>query len=92
MAALWSASILMKPELKASIKRFALELVVYSLLVAGYYMLVLHFLGGVLADIYFHERRVYAALALGLIVAQGFVLEILTRFLLSWVGPRRESE
>ena len=82
----------MKPELKASIKRFALELVVYSLLVAGYYLLVLHLLGGVLADIYFHERRVYAALALGLIVAQGFVLEILTRFLLSWMGPRRESE
>ncbi len=87
-----SASILMKPELKASIKRFALELVVYSLLVAGYYLVVLHLLGGLLADIYSHERRVYAALALGLIVAQGFVLEILTRFLLSWMGPRRESE
>jgi len=87
-----SASILMKPELKESIKRFALELVVYSLLVAGYYLLVLHLLGGLLADIYSHERRVYAALALGLIVAQGFVLEILTRFLLSWMGPRRESE
>jgi hypothetical protein len=82
----------MKPELKASIRRFALELVVYSLLVAGYYLLVLHFLGGGLADLYLHERRTYAALALGLIVAQGFVLEILTRFLLSWVGPRRDSE
>jgi hypothetical protein len=82
----------MKPELKASIKRFTLELVVYSLLVAGYYLLVLHLLGSVLADIYLHERRVYAALALGLIVAQGLVLEILTRFLLSWMGPRRESE
>lgn len=82
----------MKPELKESIKRFALELAVYSVLVAGYYFLVLHLLGGVLADIYFHERRVYAALALGLIVAQGFLLEILTRLLLSWMEPRRESE
>jgi len=92
MAALLSAAIPMKPELKASIKRYALELVVYSLLVAGYYLLVLHLLGGLLADIYFHERKVYAALALGLIVAQGFVLEILTRFILSWMEPRRESE
>jgi hypothetical protein len=82
----------MKPELKASIKRFALELVVYSLLVAGYFLLVLHLLGGPLADLYVHERKVYAALALGLIVAQGLVLEILTRVLLSWMGPRRESE
>ena len=82
----------MKPELKASIKRFALELVVYSLLVAGYFLLVLRLLGGGLADLYEHERKVYAALALGLIVAQGLVLEILTRVLLSWMGRRRESE
>ena len=81
----------MKPELKASIRRFALELVVYSLLVAGYYLLVLRFLGGVLADVYLHERKTYAALTLGLIVAQGLVLEILTRFLLSWMGQGRDS-
>jgi hypothetical protein len=56
--------------------------------VTGYYLLVLHFLGDGLKEIYQYDRRYYAGLALVLIIGQGFVLEVLTRQLLSWIQPR----
>ncbi len=82
----------MKPDLKASLQRYALELVLYAVLVTVYYFLVLHFLGHGLENLYRHQRKLYAGLALGLIVGQGLVLEILTRFLLSWISAREEAE
>jgi len=82
----------MKPELKGTIQTIALEVVLYGLLVGAYYLLVLHLLGNFLEQTYKDSRQTYAALALGLIIAQGLVLEILTRFLLSWMTPRKEDE
>ena len=82
----------MKPDLKATIQRFALELVVYTLLLTGYYFLVLHLLGHRLETLYVDQRKLYAVLALALIVAQGLLLEVLTRFLLGWITPRGEAE
>jgi len=72
-----------------SLRLFVLELLLYAALVAGYYLLVLHFLGTGLKELYDHHRRLYAGLALGLIVGQGFVLEVFTRVLLSWIEPRQ---
>ncbi len=71
---------------------FLIELVVYALLVLGYFFLVLHFLGDWLYHLFEHDRRWYAAAALGLIVFQGIALEALTRGLLSLVKPREEEE
>jgi hypothetical protein len=82
----------MKPELKASFQRYAIELVLYAILVAAYYFLVLHFIGDALLDIYRYQRKLYAGLALGLIVGQGVLLEILTRFLLGLISVPREEE
>jgi hypothetical protein len=79
----------MKRDFKASLPQLALELVVYAVLVTAYYLCVLHFLGNGLADLYQHRRQLYAGLALGLIVTQGLLLEILTRFLLNWIDRRR---
>jgi hypothetical protein len=73
-----------------SLKLFVLELLLYAALVAGYYLLVLHFLGSGLKDLFDHHRRLYASLALGLIIGQGFLLEVLTRVLLSWIEPRTD--
>ena len=80
----------MKPEFKSALKSYAVEAVIYSALVAGYYFLVLHFLGNWLYRMFVTDRRDYAALALGLIIGQGFLLEILTRFLLNWFKPTKE--
>jgi hypothetical protein len=81
----------MKHLLKKSLKSFLVELVVYSGLVLVYYALVLHFLGNSLLQLYLHDRRVYSALALALIVGQGLLLEGVTRLLLAWITPARED-
>ena len=81
----------MKPEVETSVRAFLIEFVVYAALVAGYYFLVLHFLGDWLWHLFTRDRRTYAALALALIIGQGFLLEFLTRFLLSWIHPRGNS-
>lgn len=81
----------MKPGILAALKDFLLELLVYGILVAAYYLLVLHYLGPSLKSVYQQNRHWYAFLALGLIIAQGFLLEVLTRFLLGLVRPRTEE-
>jgi len=81
----------MKHQIRRSLKPFLFELVVYAVLVAAYYGFVLHFLGNSLQHVYQHDRRLYAALALGLIVGQGFLLEVLTRLLLAFMMPRMEE-
>ncbi len=82
----------MKRELENSLRSYLVEFVVYAALVTGYFFLVLHFLGGWLYRLFTSERQVYAGVALGLIIAQGFVLEMLTRLLLAWLKPRTEEE
>ena len=81
----------MKRETKASLRLLFLEVILYAVLVTGYYFLVLQFLANGLADLYRHNRQYYAVLALGLIVGQGFLLEVLTRVLLTWIAPRTED-
>lgn len=81
----------MQREVKSSLKSFMIEFGVYGLLVTAYFFLVLHFLGGWLERLYQDERRVYAGVALGLIVCQGIVLELLTRGLLALIKPRTED-
>lgn len=78
----------MKPDVESSVRAFLLEFVVYTALVVVYYFFVLHFLGNWLWHLFTTERRAYAAAALALIIGQGFLLEFLTRFLLSWIHRR----
>lgn len=81
----------MKPKLTSWLKSFLLELLVYAVLVTGYYFLVLHFLGNSLKQLYDHNRGFYAGLALVLIIGQGLLLEVLTRQLLAWIRPDTED-
>jgi hypothetical protein len=81
-----------RTELKNSLKQFLAEFVVYAVLVTVYYLLVLHFLGNGLKRLYDHDRKLYAGLALALIIGQGLLLEVFTRLLLGWIKPRTEEE
>ncbi len=81
----------MKRELKSVLKSFSLELPVYAVAVVGYFFLVLHFLGDWLYHLFRDDRRLYAVLALALIVGQGIVLEVLTRALLVLAPGRRRE-
>jgi len=80
----------MKREYENPLRSFLVELVIYAGLVAGYYFLVLHYLGDWLNGLYHQHRTVYAWVALGLISGQGVVLDIVTRLLLAWIRPRTE--
>lgn len=73
-----------------ALKSFVIELAVYAGLVAGYFFLVLHLLGDWLQWIFQDDRRLYAYLALLLIIAQGLLLELLTRGLL-WLFKTQEE-
>lgn len=82
----------MKHKLTSSLRVLFLEFLVYGTLVTVYFFLVLHFLGSSLNQLFQSDRRVYAGLALALIVGQGILLEMLTRLLLALLTPRREQE
>ena len=62
----------------ASFGWFLLELAVYACFVSAYFYLVLHFLGDWLKQVFVENKTLYAILALGLIVVQGVLLEMLT--------------
>ena len=82
----------MNREIKSSLISFCIELLIYAVLVVAYYFLVLHLLGDWLQRLFEHERKLYAATALGLIICQGLILEVLTRLMLAFIKPRTEVE
>lgn len=69
-----------------------MEFVLYVAVVAGYYFLVLHYLGGWLQELFEGSRLVYAWVALALIVGQGVALDVVIRLLLAWIKPRTEDK
>ena len=56
--------------------------------VFAYFFLVLHFLGGWIKHIFDQNKTLYAFVALGLIIAQGVGLEMLTTGLLRVIRSR----
>jgi hypothetical protein len=80
----------MKKETAETVRAFAIELVIYSLLVIAYFFLVLHFLGQCLYQLEIHHRYLYAGLAILLIVGQAVLLESLTTFLIRLIRGRSE--
>lgn len=59
-----------------------MELAIYTGFVLAYFFLVLHFLGDWIGHVFVTSKPYYALLAVGLITAQGVVLERLTSLLL----------
>lgn len=78
----------MKSSDRHRLKAFAVELVIYAVLVSGYFFLVLHFLGGWLHDLFAMHQFIYAVTAVALIVGQGVVLEVLTTRLLKFLRSK----
>jgi hypothetical protein len=71
------------PKAMILIRSFAIEVLIYTALVIGYFVLVLRFLGEPLKKLFTDHLTLYAFAALALIVVQGVVLEFLTSFLVS---------
>jgi hypothetical protein len=73
------------------LRAFAVEIVIYAALVTAYFFAVLHFLGGWLVQLETQHIRVYAVVALLLIIGQAVALEAVTTGLLRLLrGGRSE--
>ncbi len=71
----------MKKGAAKSLRAFAIELAVYSVLVTCYFFLVLHLLGNWLYRLESQHRYIYAGVALLLIAGQAVVLDTVTTLL-----------
>jgi hypothetical protein len=80
----------MKKETATTLRAFAIELVIYAVLVVAYFFLVLHLLGHWLYQVEVQHRYAYAALAILLIIGQAVLLESVTTFLIRLIRGRSE--
>lgn len=81
----------MKPKAAKTLRAFLIELVVYGVLVVAYFFLVLHFLTGWLGHLEQNHIKIYAVVAIALIIGQAVVLESLTTGLMRLLqGGRSE--
>ncbi|MBA2434854.1 MAG: hypothetical protein M3Q86_11610 [Verrucomicrobiota bacterium] len=80
----------MKSETRKTLYSFAGELVVYGILVVAYFFLVLHFLGDWLANLNRENVKLYAFVAIGLIIGQAVVLEAVTTLIFRLMRGRSE--
>ena len=80
----------MQAETTTTLRAFVIELAVYAVLVTGYFFLVLHFLSGWLQELHLHHVKVYALVAIMLIIGQAVVLESVTTWLLRFLRGRSE--
>jgi hypothetical protein len=71
----------MKKQETKSLRAFAAELAIYSVLVTVYFFLVLHLLGEWLYHLETQRRYLYAVVALLLIVGQAVALDAVTTLL-----------
>ena len=79
----------MKKETAKTLRAFLIELVIYAVLVVGYFFLVLHFLGEGLQRIAQNHRYIYAGLAILLMMGQAVLLQNVTTFLLRLIRRTR---
>jgi hypothetical protein len=84
----WDAT-MKREDVRTLLRNFILELVVYGALVVAYSWLVLRWLKEPLQELFQSDLVLYALLSLGLIVAQGAVLDVITTFLLSLLPTER---
>jgi hypothetical protein len=80
----------MKKEAVKTLRAFAIELVIYAVLVVGYFFLVLHFLGEGLQHLEQNHRYAYAGLTILLMIGQAVLLQNVTTFLLRLIRGRAE--
>jgi hypothetical protein len=80
-----------KKEKTSTLWAFLIELAVYALFVTGYFFLVLHYLSGWLQDLHLNHVKLYALIAIVLIIGQAVVLESVTTWLMRLLrGGRSE--
>ncbi len=74
-----------KMEPRKLFRNLMVEIIIYSLLIIGYYLLVLRWLGDWIGSIFESNLYIYAFAGLGLIFVQAVVLDIVTSFLMKYI-------
>ena len=78
-----------KQKMRVMVRNFVVELIIYSILVIVYFVVALRLLGESLARLFHSNLVTYALVSLGLIVAQGVLLDAITSFLLDRLNLSR---
>jgi hypothetical protein len=78
-----------KKRVRVLIRNLVIELILYSVLLTVYLFTVLRFLDDVLARLFNNNLVAYAFIGLGLILAQGVVLDLLTSFIINQLPLER---
>ena len=83
-----------KLEPRILFRNLLIEIVIYGVLIFGYYLMVLRWLGDWLMSIFQSDLILYAFTGLGLIVVQAALLDLVTSFLMKYIkldqfGTRR---
>ncbi len=74
-----------KMEPRKLFRNLLFEIIIYSLLIIGYYLLVLRWLGDWIFSMLESNLYLYAFGGLGLIFVQAVLLDILTSFLMKYI-------
>jgi hypothetical protein len=74
------------PALRKLIRNFAIEMVVYGVLVVGYFFVALRFLDRPLQQLFVSNLTLYAVAALVLVVVQAVFLDLVTSSIMRWLG------
>jgi len=74
-----------KLEPRILFRNLLIEIIIYSALIFGYYLLVLRYLGDWLLSLFQSNLILYAVTGLGLIVSQAVFLGIVTSFLMKYI-------
>ena len=74
---------------KVTIRNFAIELGIYGVLILVYTVVVLQWLSEPLAQLFKTNLTTYAFIGLGLIIAQGALLDRITSFLVTILNLER---
>jgi hypothetical protein len=79
-----------KKQQESTLRAFLVELALYAVFVTAYFFLVLHYLSGWLQDLHLRHVKLYALIAIVLIIGQAVLLESITTWLLRLLRGRSE--
>ncbi len=74
-----------KMDPKVLLRNLAVEILIYSILIGGYYLLVLRYLGDWLNGLFHQNLTIFALVGLSMILFQAFILDLVTSFLMKYI-------
>ena len=74
------------PPLRPMLRKLAIEMLIYSVLLIGYFLVALRFLAEPLFNYFNNNLTAYAFIGLGLIIAQAVLLDNIVVFLVKLLG------